>query len=152
MNCSLLVPRSIGFSRQEYWSELSFLSPGNLPNLGIKPRSTILQAGALPSEPPGKDWSQEEKGRTEDEAVGWHHRLNGHESEHTPRDCEGQESLACCNPWGCRVVHDWAELLHERNNNVAFYSLLKQNFCIYRVLKCDIQKMNICISNFCLIC
>ena len=38
-----------------FWSELSFLSPGNLPNLGIKPRSTILQAGALPSEPPGKD-------------------------------------------------------------------------------------------------
>ena len=34
----------------------------------------------------------------EDEMVGWHHRLNGHESELTPGDHEGQESLGCCNP------------------------------------------------------
>ena len=44
----------------------------------------------------GKDWRQEEKGTTEDEMVGWHHRLNGHEFEQTPRDSEKQESLACC--------------------------------------------------------
>ena len=37
---------------------------------------------------------------TEDEMVGWHHQLNGHESEQTPSDDEGQESLACCIPWG----------------------------------------------------
>ena len=36
---------------------------------------------------------------TEDEMVGWHHQLNGHEFEQTPGDGEGQESLACCNPW-----------------------------------------------------
>ena len=36
----------------------------------------------------------------EDEMVGWHHCLNGHESEQTPGDCEGQGSLACCSPWG----------------------------------------------------
>ena len=36
----------------------------------------------------------------EDEMVGWHHRLNGHEFEKTPRDREGQGSLACCSPWG----------------------------------------------------
>ena len=37
----------------------------------------------------------------EGEMVGWHHQLNGHESEQTPGDSEGQESLACCRPWGC---------------------------------------------------
>ena len=37
---------------------------------------------------------------TENEMVGWHHRLNGHESEQAPGDSEGQRSLACCSPWG----------------------------------------------------
>ena len=37
----------------------------------------------------GKDWGQEEKGASEDEMVGWHHRLNGHEFEQTPGDSEG---------------------------------------------------------------
>ena len=45
---------SMEFSRQEYWSELPFPSPGNLPDLGIEPRSPELQADSLPSEPPGK--------------------------------------------------------------------------------------------------
>ena len=36
---------------------------------------------------------------TEDEMVGWHHRLNGHESEQAPGAGDGQESLACCSPW-----------------------------------------------------
>ena len=49
-----------------------------------------------------KDWGLEEKGMTEDEMVGWHHRLNGHESEQIPGDSEGQGSLACCSPWGHR--------------------------------------------------
>ena len=48
----------------------------------------------------GKDWRQEEKGMIEDEMVGWHHWLNGHEFEQTPGDSEGQGSLACCNSWG----------------------------------------------------
>ena len=39
---------------------------------------------------------QEEKGMTEDEMAGWHHRLNGHESEQTLGDSEGQGNLACC--------------------------------------------------------
>ena len=48
----------------------------------------------------GKDWRQEEKGMTEDEMVGWHHRLNRHEFEQTLGDGEGQGSLECCTPWG----------------------------------------------------
>ena len=47
--------------------------------------------------------------------VGWHHQLNGHESEQAPGDGEGQESLACCGPWG-RKESDTAERLN--NNSV----------------------------------
>ena len=50
----------------------------------------------------GKDWGKEEKWVTEDEMVGWHHWLNGHEFGQTPGDSEGQGSLACCSPWGCK--------------------------------------------------
>ena len=42
----------------------------------------------------------EETGMTEDEMVGWHHRLDRHESEQTPGVGDGQGSLACCSPWG----------------------------------------------------
>ena len=48
----------------------------------------------------GKDGRQEEEGSTEDEMVGWHHQLNGHEFEQTPGDSEGQGSLVGCSPWG----------------------------------------------------
>ena len=41
---------------------------------------------------------------TEDEIVGWHHRLNGHEFAHTPGDSEGQGSLVCCSPWGLKEL------------------------------------------------
>ena len=50
----------------------------------------------------GKDGKQEEKGTTENEMVGWHHQLNGHKFEQALGDGEGQGSLACCSPWGCK--------------------------------------------------
>ena len=43
---------------------------------------------------------------TEDEMVGWHHQLDGHESEQTPVVGDGQGGLTCYNPWGRRVRHD----------------------------------------------
>ena len=46
-----------------------------------------------------KDWRQKEKGEAEDEMVGWHHGLNGHELEQILGDSVGQGSLACCSPW-----------------------------------------------------
>ena len=54
-------------------------------------------------DPDGKDWRQEDKGMTEDEMVGWHHRFNGHEFEQAPGVGDGQGSLVCCSPWGRRV-------------------------------------------------
>ena len=47
------APLSIEFSRQEYWSGLTFLPPGDIPDPGIEPGSPALQADTLPSEPPG---------------------------------------------------------------------------------------------------
>ena len=63
----------------------------------------------------GKDWRQVEKGATEDEMVGWHHRLNGHEFEQALGVGEGQGSLVCCSPWGPKEL-DTTWLL---NNNQA---------------------------------
>ena len=64
----------------------------------------------------GKDWRQEEKGMTENETVGWHHWLDGHELEQAPGDGEGQGSLACCSPWGHKEMGmiDWLN-----NNNLV---------------------------------
>ena len=64
----------------------------------------------------GKDWGQEEKGMTEDELVGWHHRFNGHEFEQTLEDSEGQGGLACCSAWGCKE----SDTTH-RLNNITLY-------------------------------
>ena len=63
----------------------------------------------------GKDWRQEEKGITENEMIGWHHRLDGHEFEQAPGVGDGQRSLACCDSWGCKESEmtkrlNWREL------------------------------------------
>ena len=59
----------------------------------------------------GRDWGQEEKGTTEDEMFGWHHRLDGHEFECTPGVGGGQGGLECCNSWG-RKERDTSERLN----------------------------------------
>ena len=58
----------------------------------------------------GKDWMQEEKGTTEDEIVGWHHRLDGREFEQALGVGDGQGSIVCCSPLGCKEsdgLSDW---------------------------------------------
>ena len=69
----------------------------------------------------GKDWRQEEKGPTEDEMVGWHHWLNGHEFEQALGVGDRQGSLVCCSPWGHRELDtterlNQTKLLSERKN------------------------------------
>ena len=74
----------------------------------------------------GKDCGQEEKGATEEEMVGWHHRLHGHEFEQTLGDSEGQGSLSCCSPCGCKEL-DMTEQLNKNKNSTQrypFYSRL----------------------------
>ena len=60
----------------------------------------------------GKDWRQEQERTTEDEMVGWHHRLNGRESEQALGAGDGQGSLVCCSPWDGKSwtrLRDWTE-------------------------------------------
>ena len=64
----------------------------------------------------GRDWGQEEKGTTEDEMAGWHHRLDGHEFEWILGVGDGQEGLVCCDSWGHKELDtterlNWTELL-----------------------------------------
>ena len=67
---------------------------------------------------------------TDDEMVGWHHRLNGHEFEQAPGDGEGQGNLVCCSPWGCEES-DTTEQLNNNNN-------VRKMKCGNSSVKCDI--------------
>jgi len=83
----------------------------------------------------GKDWMQEEKGTIEDELIGWHHWLNGHEFEQAPGVGDGQGSLACCSPWGCkRVGHNWVtELKQKTSHSVSRLPTCRKNYVIYNI-------------------
>ena len=79
----------------------------------------------------GKDWRREEKGMTEDEMVGWHHRLDGHEQ--APGVGDGQRSLACCSPRGHKELDttewlNWAELNNEEQVNTRVKYIFSKNF------------------------
>ena len=78
----------------------------------------------------GKDWRQEKKGMTEDEMVGWHHWLDGHEFEQAPEVSDGQGSLACCSPWGRKQLN----MTERRNLNELKGIWEKENslLCIWK--------------------
>ena len=69
----------------------------------------------------GKGWRKEEKGTMEDEMFGWHHRLNGHEFEPALGDGDGQGSLVCCSPWGCKEL----DVTEELNNNNIYNKIMQ---------------------------
>ena len=74
----------------------------------------------------GKDWRWEKKGTTEEEEVGWHHRLNGHEFEWTPGVGDGHGGLVCCSPWGHKQSDtterlNWTELNRWRSYLLSIY-------------------------------
>ena len=171
---------SMEFSRQDYWSGLPFLSPGDLPDPGIKPgflpcrlftvwATKEFQVALVVKNPPanagdtrdkssvtgsrrspggrndakdetpvlwpphakswrtgkdsdaGREWGQEKKGMTEDEMAGWHHWLDGRESEWTLGVGDGQGGLACCDSWGHKELDttEWPNLTELK----LFYSL-----------------------------
>ena len=94
----------------------------------------------------GKDWRQEEKGTTEDKIVGWHHWLNGHESEYAPGVGDGQGSLGCCSPWGLKES-DMTERLNSKSNIAKGFSVVSDaevhaffpNPCISSDLKTSVN-------------
>ena len=67
---------------------------------------------------------------TEDEMVGWHHQLKGHEFEQTPGDSEGQGSLACCIPWGHKES-DVTEQLHNKKAYSYSHGVLLPEMCFF---------------------
>ena len=83
----------------------------------------------------GRDWGQEEKGKTEDEVDGWHHWLDGCESGWTPGVGDGQRGLACCDSWG-RKKSDTTELLNwtELIANVYLCYILYVNIYLCYIL------------------
>ena len=98
----------------------------------------------------GKDWRQE-KGRTEDEMVGWHHRLDEHEFEQALGVGDGQGSLMCCSPWG-RKDSDMTERLNwttfGKTSNLPYHSLslsLSQLFLyhLYTIISVTHKNVNI---------
>ena len=92
----------------------------------------LWRADSLEDPDAGEAWGQEEKGMTEDEMVGWHHRLDGHEFEQAPGDGEGQGSLACCSPWVCKES-DMTELLNKSIFGFTVSSLLCIGFSLVAV-------------------
>ena len=86
----------------------------------------------------GRDWGQEEKGTTEDEMAGWHHRLDGHEFGWTPGIGDGQGGLACCDSWG-RKESDMTEL------NIFFFFFFFKEPLPFRDIFC------LHVSEFCML-
>ena len=111
-------PFSGGFSQPKDWTQVSRTAGGFLSQLSHQgsPHICIIiyKSGQILWPPDancqliwkdpdaGKDWGQKEKGMTEDEMGGWHHRLDAREFEQTPGVGDGQGGLVCCSAWGCR--------------------------------------------------
>ena len=85
----------------------------------------------------GKDWGQEEKGKTEDEMVGWYHRLSGCEFEHSLGVGDGQGGLACCSSWGPKELDmterlNWTETQFKRQwHKVKVIWTFVSKWCLY---------------------
>ena len=118
--CLQRLLRVPGTPRTSNQSILKEISPGcSLEGLMLKLKLQYfghLMWRADSFEKTGKDWRLEEKGMTEDEMVGWHHRLSGHGFGWTQGVGDGQGGLACCSPWGRKELDttewlNWTDLI-----------------------------------------
>ena len=97
----------------------------------------------------GKDWRQEEKGTTEDEMVGWHHWLNGHESEQAPGVGDGQGGLAWCSPWGHKES-DMSERLNWLTELKPLQSCVVKSGAMSAAAMICATSYAFCLSEMCL--
>ena len=116
----LTVPWTARRSNQSILKEIS--SECSLEGLMLKLKlqyfgHLMRRADSLEKTDAGRDWGQEEKGTTEDEMAGWHHRLDGREFERTP-GVDGQGGLACCDSWGCKEL-DTTEWLNRTEKYIC---------------------------------
>ena len=98
-----------------------------------------------------KDWRQEEKGTTEDEIVGWHHWLDGYEFEQALGVGDGQGSLACCSPWGCKESDmtewlNWTEFhktMESRKNSMKWSEVTQSCLTLCYPVDCSLPGFSI---------
>ena len=105
----LRVPWTARIWNQSILKEINpeYSLEGLMQKLELQYFGRLMQSQVIGKDPDAaKDWRQEEKGETEDEVIGCHHWLNGHEFEQTQGDSEGQGRLVCCSSWGHRIEHD----------------------------------------------
>ena len=110
---STVIPWTARRSNQSIWKEIS--PECSLQGLMLRLKLLILWPSdaknwLLGKDPDAvKDWRQEKKGTTEDEMVGWHHQLDGHEFEQVLGVGDEQRSLVCYSPWGRKERLNWTK-------------------------------------------
>ena len=130
-NQSMLMETNSAYSLERLMLKLKLQCFGHL----------LQRTDSLEKTDAGKDWGQKEK----DEIVVWHHWLNGQEFEQAPRVGNGQGSLACCSPWGCKES-DTTEWLN--NNVIAFYKCFIYPWNkVHQFSKLMVEGCYICCSN-----
>ena len=121
----LRAPWTARRSNQSILKEINteYLLEGLMLKLKLQYFGHLMQRANSSGKDPdaGKGWGQEERGTTEDEMVGWHHRLSGHEFEQTLGDGEGQGNPACCSACRCKVSAQLSDWMTEQH----FCSLLQ---------------------------
>ena len=123
-------------ARRSNQSTLKEISPGySLEGMMLKLETPVLWPPHAKSwligkdSDAGSDWGQEEKGTTEDEMAGWHHRLDGCEFEWTLGVSDGQGGLACCDSWGHKEL-DTTEQLNWTEWNSSTWELCEKRACV----------------------
>ena len=148
LNCG--VGEDSWTARRSNQSILKEISPGiSLEGMMLKLKleyfgHLMRRVDSLEKTHAGRDWGQEEKGTTEDEMAGWHHRLDGREFEWTPGVGNGQGGLACCDSWGRKESDtteglNWTELWYIvllKDIYLFIYYLLQVLVAAHRVFVC----------------
>ena len=119
----LRVPWTARRSNQSILKEISpeYLLEGVMLKLKLQYFGHLMgRTDSFENPDAGKDWRREEKGMTEDEMVGWHHWLNGHDFEQAPGVGDGWEGLVCCSPWDRKESdmtepRNWTELIRKNS-------------------------------------
>ena len=135
----LRVPWTTRRSNQSILKEISpeYSSVGLMLKLKLQylPESKNRPTGKDPDA--GKDWRQEEKGTTQDEMIGWQHRLNEHEFEQALGDGDGQGGLVCCSPWGHKQIR-----LSNWTTTKALSGLIKVRQSMWNCSSVTFQKVS----------
>ena len=129
LNCKVIKP--VNSKGAQPWRSIGRMdAKAEVPILG----SLYAKSWLTGKDPDAwRDWGQEEKGMTDDEMVGWHHRLNEQEFTWTPGVGDGQGGLACCDSWGCKES-DTTKQLNCTDTYITFSFRFFSYLGHYRVL------------------